>query len=137
MDCIQKRFDVWTEHISRLNKSKIEMNFTFVLLIVAWITLCSANQYHHQHYHHECPHHIVHKTKHVKVPVPVVKKIPEVKIIKVPVKVPIYVPIKEEKHYGHEEKHYGHEEKHYGHEEYPKHGSDYHYSGGDDYKSKA
>ena len=101
-----------------------------LLLLGMCLMIVSANHYHHQHYHHECPHHVIHKTKHVKVPVPVVKKVPELKIIKVPVKVPVYIPIKEEKHYEHH------------HEEYPKHGNEYHQvgyggGGGDEYKSKA
>ena len=100
---------------------------TFLLLGLCMVMI-SANPYHAKHHHHECQHHIIHKTKHVKVPVPVVKKVPEFKIIKVPVKVPVYIPVKEEKHYEHEE--------------YPKH--EYHgggggggYHGGDDYKAKA
>src|SRR5699024_10695296 len=84
------------------------------LLAVTLSTLVLANYEH-------CPHHIIHKTKTVKIPYAVVKKVPELKVIKVPYKVPVkvpeYIPIKESK-YEHKE-HYG------GHDEYGKHDEHY------------
>ncbi|KAI2806093.1 hypothetical protein RDWZM_009315 [Blomia tropicalis] len=98
-------------------------------ILFASIVLAVTAEYGHEY--HKCPHHIIHKHKTVKVPYAVVKKVPEVKVIKVPykvpVKVPVYIPIKEEKY----EHKYEHKE-HYG-----EHKDMGHYGGHDEYKKKA
>lgn len=65
------------------------------MLIASMLVLVTAD------YGYDCPTHVVHQTKTV--------KIPQVKVIKVPYKV--YIPIKEEKSYEH---------KSYGHDHYKK-----------------
>lgn len=116
--------------------------FVLCLFTISFAVLISANPYHypqHQTYHCVPKITVKHHTVPVYVPYTVYEKYPVYKYEHYPVKVPVYVKVKEEykhePHYYKEEPHYHKEEPHYHKQE--NHENHYEHNSYDDHGKKA